>query len=240
MKVLYGRSKKYLVKDVEKDYHSEYGYIKSEELKKSKPGDTLMSNTSEKFSVLEAGFLDKYLKIRRGPQMIPLKDIGTIITMTGINKNSIVLEAGGGSGGLTCILGHLCKKVYSYDIREDFQEILKKNVEMLGLKNIKIKKGNIYENIIEREIDMIALDLPEPWKALNTINQALKIGGYLVSYSPTIIQTADLVNCITENIIHIKTIEIIEREWEISERKVRPKSIGIGHSGFISIFRKIK
>ena len=175
MKILYTKNKKnkkYLIKDTEKDYHSQYGLIKSEDIKKSNPGDILTSNINEKFTILDAGFLDKYFKIKRGPQIIPLKDIGSIITMTGINKNSIVLEAGGGSGGLTCILGHLCKKVYSYDIRDDFQEIVKKNIEFLGLKNVKIKKGSIYENIKEREIDMISLDCPEPWKAINTVNDS--------------------------------------------------------------------
>ena len=242
MKILYTKNKKnkkYLIKDTEKDYHSQYGLIKSEDIKKSNPGDVLTSNINEKFTILDAGFLDKYFKIKRGPQIIPLKDIGSIITMTGINKNSIVLEAGGGSGGLTCILGHLCKKVYSYDIRDDFQEIVKKNIEFLGLKNVKIKKGSIYENIKEREIDMISLDCPEPWKAINTVNDALKIGGYIVSYSPTIIQTADMVNNMIDNFLHLKTIEIIEREWEVIDRKVRPKSVGIGHSGFLSFFRKL-
>lgn len=238
MKTLFAKNKKYLVKDINKDYHSQYGFIKSSELKKANSGDIVKSNTGTQFTVLDADFLDKYNKIKRGPQIIPLKDVGTIITSTGINKDSVVLEAGSGSGGLTCILGHICKKVYSYEIRKDFLKIAKKNVEFMGLKNVIIKNNNIYEKIKEKNIDMISLDLPEPWKAVDNVNKALKSGGYLVSYSPTIIQSADLVNSIDKKLIHIKTIEIIERDWEIKGRKVRPKSIGIGHSGFISIFRK--
>jgi len=40
--------------------------------------------------------------------------------------------------------------------------------------------------------------------------------------------------------LHIKTIEVMQRNWEVNKRKVRPKSIEIGHSGFITIARKIK
>jgi len=52
---------------------------------------------------------------------------------------------------------------------------------------------------------------------------------------------SDFVNKINidENFVHVKTSEIIEREWEIDQRRVRPKSQAIGHSGFISFVRKI-
>ena len=52
MKILYTKNKKnkkYLIKDTEKDYHSQYGLIKSEDIKKSNPGDILTSNINEKF-----------------------------------------------------------------------------------------------------------------------------------------------------------------------------------------------
>ena len=68
-----------------------------------------------------------------------------------------------------------------------------------------------------------------------------KPGGFLVSYSPTIPQVSDFVAEIKKHghFALIKTIEISEREWEISERKIRPKSTAIGHSGFLTFVRKI-
>ena len=107
--------------------------------------------------------------------------------------------------------------------------------------HIKIKNKNIYDGISEKNVDLIVLDLPEPWKAIEAAKISLKVGGFLVSYSPTIPQTNDFVNEINknENFVHIKTSEIIEREWDIDERKVRPRSQAIGHSGFISFVRKI-
>ena len=76
--------------------------------------------------------------------------------------------------------------------------------------------------------------------ALVSGSKSLKPGGFLVSYSPSVPQVADFVNAVRKrnDFIHTKTSEIIEREWEVEDRKVRPKSISIGHSGFMSIVRK--
>ena len=111
----------------------------------------------------------------------------------------------------------------------------------MEMKNITLKNKDIYSGIDEKNIDLINLDLPEPWQALNSVIEALKVGGYLVSYVPTIPQVMDLVQGITnqKRLLHIKTIEILEREWEIDHRKVRPKTQGIGHSGFLTFARKI-
>ena len=62
-----------------------------------------------------------------------------------------------------------------------------------------------------------------------------------MSYSPSVPQMMDFANAVNkdENFAHVKTSEILEREWEIDGRKVRPRSQQIGHSGFISFARRI-
>jgi len=221
------------------DLHTQYGFVKEDILKKSKPGTVVTTNTGKEMTVLEPGFMDMYKKIKRGAQIIPLKDIGKIITETGINKDSVVLDAGSGSGALCCFLANLVKKVYTYEIREDFSDIVKKNIEFLGLKNVVLKKKDIYEGISEKNLDLIILDLPEPWKVIPHAG-SIKIGGYLISYSPTLPQVSDFVEEIkkTDGFTYLKTIEIIEREWEIEKRKIRPRSQPIGHSGFLSFVRR--
>ena len=231
---------KFLVKDTSKDYHTKYGFFKKEDLK-AKAGSKVISNTKKEFTVFDPYFIDLYRKIKRDAQIIPLKDIGLIVSETGINGNSKVVDAGSGSGALCCFLANISKEVVTYEIREDFIEIVKKNIDYLGLKNVKIKNKNIYEGVDEKNIDLIVLDLPEPWKAIGSAKKALKAGGFLVSYSPSIPQTADFVNEINndKDFVHVKTSEIIERNWEIDGRKVRPRSQQIGHSGFISFVRRI-
>ncbi|MBW2976177.1 methyltransferase domain-containing protein [Candidatus Woesearchaeota archaeon] len=241
MKILMNKQDKFLVRDLSKDFHTKYGYFKKEDLKKAKDGAKLISNTGKEFSAFSPCFYDLYKKIKRGAQIIPLKDIGLIIAETGIDKNSRVVDAGSGSGALACFLAHLCKEVTTYEIRKDFVDIVKKNIEFLNLKNIKIKNKDVYEGIEEKDIDLVVLDIPEPWKAIEAAKNALKTGGFLVSYSPTIPQSADFVNGVNNdnNFAHVKTSEAMEREWEADGRKVRPKSQSIGHSGFISFARRI-
>jgi tRNA (adenine57-N1/adenine58-N1)-methyltransferase len=231
--------RKFFVRDLTADMHTQFGYVAAKDLKAAKDGDILISNTKQQFTVYSPFFIDAYKKIKRGAQIIPLKDIGFIIAETGIGKNSRVLDAGVGSGATAFFLAHVCKEVVSYEIRDDFLAIAKKNQEFLGIKNLKIFKKDIYEGISEKSLDVVILDVPEPWKAIGPAAKSLKIGGFLVSYSPSIPQTADFVNALTDQFIHIKTVEVMERQWEVQGRKVRPKTQAIGHSGFITFARKI-
>ena len=234
------QGRKFYAKDLTQDLHTQYGMIKSHDLK-AKDGSLLKSNTNKEFYIFSPQFIDLYKKIKRDAQIIPLKDIGFIIAETGINKRSKVLDAGSGSGALACFLASIAKEVVTYEIREDFIEIVKSNVEFLGLNNVKIKNKNIYKEIDDKNIDVIVLDLPEPWNAIVNCSKALKPGGFLVSYSPSVPQVADFVNALrkNDNFVYTKTIEVTEREWEVEERKVRPKTQVI-HSGFLSFARKVR
>lgn len=235
-KIIVCEGKTFFVRDTSRDYHSQFGFIKTSDLKKN---GKVKTNTGKEAIVLDASFVDSYSKIKRGPQIIPLKDIGLIITETGIGKKTKVLDAGTGSGALACMLANISKEVISYEKREDFFQIAQKNKEMLELKNLKIKNKDIYQEIEEKNLDVIIFDLPEPWLAVGNAKKALKTGGFLVSYSPTLPQASDFINeILKQDFYYIKTCEIIEREWELDGRKIRPKSQAIGHSGFISFCRK--
>jgi tRNA (adenine57-N1/adenine58-N1)-methyltransferase len=241
-KILYAdEDKVFFVRDTDKDYHCQFGFVKAADLKK-KAGNIVKTNTGKELTLGEPSFIDVYAKIKRMPQIIPLKDIGSIITKTGIGKNSKIVDAGAGSGALSIMLGHVAKEVTTYELRPDFYEVVKGNIEDLGLKNVKIKNKDVYLGIDEKNIDVVTLDLPEPWKAVPAIKKALKVGGFIVSYSPTIPQVMDFISEVKKNseFTYLETTEIIERHWEFDERKVRPKSQQIGHSGFLTFVRRIK
>ncbi|MBI2208234.1 tRNA (adenine-N1)-methyltransferase [Candidatus Woesearchaeota archaeon] len=231
--------KRFLVKDTSKDMHTQFGYFNKKDLK-AKSGK-IKTNTGKEFTIFNPFFIDLYKKIKRNAQIIPLKDIGLIVSETGVNNKSKVVDAGAGSGALACFLANIAKEVTTYEIRGDFIEIVKNNIKFLNLKNVKIKNKNIYDGIDEKNVDLVVLDLPEPWKALESAEKSLKAGGFLASYSPTMPQVMDFVDAIrkNDNFAYLKTSEIIEREWEVEERKVRPRSQAIGHSGFLSFARRI-
>jgi len=239
-KVLINKDKTFAVRDTSRDLHTQYGFFKSTDLKK-KAGTKIKSNKGKEFTVLDPSFIDCYKKIKRGAQIVARKEVGLIIAETGINKNSKVVDAGAGSGALCLMLANIAKSVVTYEIREDFYKLVKGNIEFLGLKNIKIKNKDITKGISEKNIDLITLDLPAPWEAIEHASKALKPGGFLVSYSPTIPQVMDFVSAIkkTKDFIYIDSFELLKRGWEVEDRKVRPMSRMTGHTGFLSFARKI-
>jgi tRNA (adenine57-N1/adenine58-N1)-methyltransferase len=232
------KEKQFYVDDFSKDFSTPYGTIKKADLKKT---GIVKSSQSKEFNIFDASFIDNYKRIRRLPQIIPLKDIGHIISSTGAGPGSVVVEGGTGSGALAIMLARHCRKVYSYETEKKHLDIARENVKLLGIKNLVLKNKSMYSRIDEKNADLVCLDLPEPWKAVEPASKALKPGGFIVSYSPTITQTADFVNALLgrKDFVHIKTVEVIERGWEVEKRKVRPRSKSNIHSGFITLGRRI-
>jgi tRNA (adenine57-N1/adenine58-N1)-methyltransferase len=229
--------RKFFVKDLNNDYHTEFGAVSKKDLKKK---GFIKTNKGKEMAVIDASFIDKYSKIKRGAQIITRKDIGAILTETGINKESKIVDAGAGSGALALYLAHIAKEVVTYEIRKDFFKLVSENIKNLGFKNIKIKNKDINE-INEKNVDLVTLDLPEPWNVLKKVAKALKSGGFIVAYNPNISQVGQFVEevSLNENLIYLKTIELIEREWDINGDIQRPKYQPIGHTGFLSFVRRV-
>lgn len=225
----------YLVK-ASADVHTKYGFIKADALLNAKPGDELKSNIGKKFRVLPPDAVDFFHKAKRGPQAVTLKDCAMIVAKTGIATGSNVLEAGTGSGLLSMFLANILRpgKLVTYEVREDFAEIARKNFERFGIKNIELKGKNIYDGIDEEELDAIILDLPEPWLVVEHARKSLKPGGYLVSYSPSITQSKRLHDALEEDFTP-ETLETLLRTWNM--KTVRPNTRMLGHTGFITIAR---
>jgi tRNA (adenine57-N1/adenine58-N1)-methyltransferase len=221
----------------DKDYTTKYGLIKKKDINK-KPGTAIKSHMGKAYVTLNPSFIDQIKNIRRLPQTVALKEIGHIIAETGMGKDSIVVDSGAGSGALSCYMARYVKKVYSFDIRHDHLDVAKENAQMLGISNITFKLHNIYDGIPVKNVDVITLDVPEPWNVIKHTD-VLKIGGFIVSYSPCIPQVIDFVNKLPRNFLHVKSVEVIEKQWEITKRKVRPKTMNSFHTGFLTFARKI-
>ena len=230
----------YFVKDSEKDFHTKYGVIKSSDMARP-DGSKIKSSKEKEYFVFSPGFIDLYSRIRRYTQIIPLKDIGLILATTGISEKSVIMEAGCGSGGFSCFISRLVKKIISYDIDDKSIEAIKENMKSLEIENIEVKKIDIYEKTEDKNADLFLLDVPEPKKAVENTSKSLKVGGFLVIYTPSINQMLDAMNEIAnhENLLPVKTVELVEREWKVSGQIARPVSKSNIHSGFISFVRKI-
>ena len=232
------KAKKYFITDLSKDVHTMYGVISKADLSKS---GVIKTDSGKEFVIMDASFIDVFKRLRKLPQTVPLKDIGVIIAETGLDKDSVVVDGGLGSGALAAALAHVAKHVTSYEIRDDCIKTAEANLKQLGISNITIKKKSLYDGIDEKDVDVITIDVPEPWRVVKHAN-SLKVGGWLVNYSPNTTQVQEFVNEVQkhDSLLHAKTIEIIERLWKIEGRIVHPKGTDIGHSGFITFVRKIK
>ena len=237
--VTVSEGKRYFVEDITKDFHCSEGVISKADLQKS--GLTIASNKGKEFYILDASFMDSYKGIKKLAQTIPLKDLGFMLAETGIGRESVVVDTGSGSGGSACFLARYVKKVHTFDINELNLEQTRKNVAYFDLKNVIVKKADAYERLPVKNADMVLLDLPEPWRAIGSADKALRIGGILIAYCPQITQAQTFVNELAkvQDYIHVKSVEIVERDWKIEGQIVKPRSLSNIHSGFITVVRKI-
>ena len=169
------------------------------------------------------------------------KDIGEIITRTGMNKNSKVLEIGSGSGALTMYMARIAKEIISYDNREDHTKIVKRNLKDFEIENVKLITQDATEKLKENNFDIATIDIKEPWTVLENVANALKSGGYIVSYSPSLTQSNEVIKAAKQNsnLIVLDTIETIERKWDITKLILHPQIRMIGHTAFLTFIRKI-
>ncbi|MFH1174653.1 MAG: methyltransferase domain-containing protein [archaeon] len=221
-----------------KDFSTQYGVVSKDLLKKKK---ATCSFKGETFYIFDANPLDIFPRFKRTMQLITPKDAAAIIARTGITKKSVVIDAGSGSGGLACFLALHVKTVYSYDINEEAIAAARENAKLLGLKNVQFSLHDITKTIPKKNADLVVLDMLHAEQAISSVCAALKTGGYLVAYTPSITQALQFVNtALTHaNLAFLSTMEIIERSWKVDGKILRPNTEGFGHSAFLTFIRKI-
>ncbi len=237
MKVLIDKFGKKIYVEKEKDIHTHLGFIEKQKLEH---GKIIETNTGEKFIVLNPDFVDKFDTLERGPQIITLKDAGIISAFTGISSGSKVLEAGSGSGALTCYLANLVKpngKIYSYEKRKDFLEIAKRNVQNFNLSEwVEFKNQSTHDSIEEKNLDVVILDMPDPWNSIKNAEESINIGGYLVCYLPNLSQVKELLKKSKET--QFKLIKIADVNLKESKENFRFKP-KIKHTAYLVFMRKL-
>jgi tRNA (adenine57-N1/adenine58-N1)-methyltransferase len=227
-------------------FHFHKGILSHDALIGEPEGTTLKTNTGATLLALRPTMAEFVLKMKRGAQVVYPKDIAMILLQADVFPGARVLEAGAGSGALT--LGLLRAvgaegSVVTYEIREDFAAVARANVDAyLGkAENLEIRLADVYEGIAETDLDRIVLDLPEPWRVLEHAASALRSGGILAAYLPTILQVHTLVEAMRADRgwAMISPFEALVRPWHIDGRSVRPDHRMVAHTGFITTARRI-
>ncbi|MCW1292962.1 MAG: methyltransferase domain-containing protein [Candidatus Parvarchaeota archaeon] len=231
-------SKKGIIKINRKgDINTQYGIIKRKDIAKARINDLVTTHKGEKILVTSPSYEDFIEIMKRGPQIITLKDIGEIIVFANINKKSRVLEIGTGAGTVGIIISQIAKEVISYDIRSDFLDLAIENAKIFNAKNIKFKQGSIKEE--KESFDSVIIDIPNPEEVIEKSFEVLKKGGYLVTYLPSISQIFNLIS--KYKFENYKVMQINKIDWIIdTERNIeRPENMQLYHTGFLLFSRKI-
>ncbi|MFX1501896.1 MAG: tRNA (adenine-N1)-methyltransferase [Promethearchaeota archaeon] len=232
------------------NFHTHKGIVEFNDIIGKNFGSVVFSKPHEtqgyKFYVLKPLPSDYILHMSRKTQIIYPEDAGLILLYSGIGPGSVVIEAGCGSGALTCIIGSYLRPnghIYSYDINEKALKRAKLNVTKAKLDDVvTIQYGDILEDDLQHEnVDALVLDMATPWNAVRNVLHYLKLSGTIVSFSPTIEQVKKTVFAMKDcNLIEINTYELIKRKIQVKKNATRPEVRMIGHTGYLTFGRKIE
>jgi tRNA (adenine57-N1/adenine58-N1)-methyltransferase len=183
----------------------------------------------------------------RGATVVYPKDAAQIIAMADIFPGAHVIEAGAGSGALTCSLLRAVGEhgvVSSYERREDFAEVARTNVErFLGgsQPTWRLTIGDLAEACTDTDADRVVLDMLAPWDVLETVATAMIPGGVLCAYVATTTQLSRTVEALRDHggFAEPKPWETMLRGWHVDGLAVRPEHRMIGHTGFLVTARRL-
>src|SRR5512143_3534988 len=155
-------------------------------------GSQVFSHLGAPFFLLQPSLADLLIELPRNSQILYPKDIGFILVMMGIGYGQTVMEAGTGSGSMTIALASAVGpegRVISYELRQDMQNLARKNVERIGLASrVDFKLRDIAEGFDETNCDAFFLDVPNPYDYIAQVRAALKPGGFFCPLIPPVTQ----------------------------------------------------
>ena len=240
------KQRRYLVTlEVGGEFHSHAGVISHDQIIGSLEGSQYRTASNARYLGLRPTLNDHVLKMPRGAQVIYPKDLGPILVLADIAPNQQVFESGVGSGALSTALLRTGARVTGYEIREDFAQNAKSNVEeFLGseaLERYNVKMRDAYEPHDDEGFDRAVLDLPEPWQVVPHLESSLRRGGILVAYNPSVIQVQNLRRRLSDGPwAMIETVEVLNRTWHVEGNSVRPDHRMVAHTGFLTHARLIE
>ncbi len=227
-------------------FHTHAGVVPHADLIGHEEGVEVRTSRGARLVAVRPTLAEYILKMPRGAQVIYPKDLGPILMLADVFPGARVLESGIGSGALTMTLlravgpdGH----VLGYEVREDFADRARRNVEaFVGPGTpLDVEIRDTYEGIDARDLDRVLLDLPEPWRVVEHAAKALRPGGIMLAYLPTIGQVAQLRDALAASPFGMaETVEVLQRSWHVDRQSVRPDHRMVAHTGFLTHARLLQ
>ncbi len=185
--------------------------------------------------------------MRRGAAVVYPKDAARILVEADIFPGARVVEAGAGSGALSCYLlravGEL-GRVISYERREDFAGVARRNVESFFAgphPAWELRTADLAAGPVGEPIDRAVLDMLAPWDCVEVLAEVLEPGGVLAAYVATTTQLSRLVETLRSHggFTEPEATESLVRVWHAEGLAVRPRHDMVGHTGFVIISRRL-
>ena len=230
------------------EFHTHRGSIAHDALIGLEQGSVVKSSSGAHFLVMRPLLVDYVMSMPRGPQVIYPKDAAQIVHEGDIFPGARVLEAGAGSGALTCSLLRAVGpdgRVVSYEQRADHAEHARRNVSVFfgeTPRNWQLVVSDLADSELpDGSFDRAVLDMLAPWDVLDVVGRLVIAGGVLLIYVATVTQLSKAVEALRAQQCWIepRAWETLQRGWNVVGLAVRPQHSMRGHTAFLISTRRL-
>jgi len=229
-------------------FHTHRGWLAHDDLIGQSDGIVARSSGGTPYVVLRPLLADFTLGMGRGAAVVYPKDAAQIVAFADVFPGARVLEAGAGSGALSCWLLRAVGEsglVVSYERRQDFADIARRNVERFfggPPPAWRLHVGDTAEAAGAGEVfHRVVLDMLAPWEYAGTAAGVLEPGGLICCYVATTTQLSRIVEALRGQGCFDEPVawESLVRGWHVDGLAVRPEHRMIGHTGFLVTARRL-
>jgi tRNA (adenine57-N1/adenine58-N1)-methyltransferase catalytic subunit len=232
-----------------KQFFTNRGSIDHDDLIGRPEGFGITSSAGGEYLVFRPLLSEFVVSMPRGAAVVYPKDAAQIVAMADVFPGARVVEAGVGSGALTCSLLRAVGPeglVSSYERRPEFAEIAAQNVDQFFSGRHpawRLTVGDLVEALDEEpgSVDRVVLDMLAPWECVGRVAEALNPGGLVCAYVATTTQLSRVVETLRAHggFTEPHPWESLVRDWHVEGLAVRPGHKMAGHTGFLVTARRM-
>ncbi len=236
-----------------KRFFSNRGHLEHDELIGRDEGFSVTSSAGGQYLVFRPLLSEFVVSMPRGAAVVYPKDAAQIVAMADIFPGADVVEAGVGSGALTCSLLRAVGpfgRLTSYERREEFAEVARQNVHQFFATPEgethpawELRLGDLAEELPRtgERADRVILDMLAPWECVEVVADALRPGGIVCGYVATTTQLSRFVETLRAHggFTEPAVWESMVRDWHVEGLAVRPGHKMIGHTAFLVTSRRM-
>lgn len=232
-----------------KRFFSNRGHLDHDDLIGREEGFTVASSAGGEYLVFRPLLSEFVVSMPRGAAVVYPKDSAQIVAQADIFPGARVIEAGAGSGALTCSLLRAVGphgRVTSYERREEFAAVARDNVtRFFGGDHPawRLVVGDLTTELTARPepADRVILDMLAPWECVDAVADVLAPGGIACAYVATTTQLSLVVETMRAHggFTEPHAWESLVRDWHVEGLAVRPSHTMSGHTAFLVTARRM-